>query len=225
MKGAVAALLAACVAVPAIALAADGEPRKRIVPADQKRAAAVVLKRTDLAGGWKRVNTSDSGDDDTKCPGFDPDESDLTLTGEAESEFESTDGGRYITSFSELYATRKDALASWSRSAKPALARCIAYFFRQGVEKEGGTVKVVSQGRIAFPRVAPRMIALRVAMRVSFTQNGQTTTTPFTIHLVGVGRGRGDVGLMAMGPGGGIPVTQLRAFARLMHLRMLRAGF
>ena len=68
MKGAVAALLAACVAVPAIALAADGEPRKRIVPADQKRAAAVVLKRTDLAGGWKRVNTSDSGDDDPTSP-------------------------------------------------------------------------------------------------------------------------------------------------------------
>jgi hypothetical protein len=220
-----AVLVVACLAVPALAFAANGEPKKRITPADQKRATAVLLKRTDLAAGWKRVRTSDSGDDGTACPGFDPDESDLTLTGESESEFESTDGARYLTTFSELYVSRHDALASWSRSAKPALARCIAYFFRQGIAKEGGTVKIVRQGRITFPRVAPRTIALRVAMRVSFTQGGETTSTPFTIHLIGVGRGRGDVGLMAMGPGAGIPVPQLRAFARLLHLRMLRAGF
>ena len=220
-----AVLAVACLVVPALALAANGEPKKRITPADQKRATAVLLKRTDLAAGWKRVRTSDSGDDETACPGFDPDESDLTLTGESESEFESTDGARYLTTFSELYVSRHDALASWSRSAKPELARCIAYFFRQGIAKEGGTVKIVRQGRITFPRVAPRTIALRVGMQVSFTQGGKTTSTPFTIHLIGVGRGRGDVGLMAMGTGAGIPVPQLRAFARLLHLRMLRAGF
>jgi hypothetical protein len=220
-----AAVLAGCLAVPALALAADGEPKKRIVPADQKRAAAVVLKRTDLAAGWKRVSTPDAGDDDLKCPGFDPDESDLTLTGESETEFESTDGSRYLTSFSELYATPRQAATSWSRSAKPALARCIAHFFREGIAKEGGTAAIVRQGSIAFPRVAPRTIALRVATRVSFTQNGETTTTPFTIHLIGVGRGRGDVGILAMGPGNGIPVPQLRAFARLVALRMLRTGF
>ena len=50
-------LLAVCLAVPALALAADGDPKKRIVPADQKKAAAVVLKRADLAAGWKRVRT------------------------------------------------------------------------------------------------------------------------------------------------------------------------
>jgi hypothetical protein len=223
--GRLAAVLAACLAVPALALAADGEPKKRIVPADQKRATAVLLKRTDLAGGWKRITTADSGDDGTTCPGFNPNESDLTLTGEADSEFESTDGARYLSSFSELYSTAAQARASWSRSAKPALARCLAYFFKQGIANEGGKVTILSQGRISFPRVAPRTIALRVATRVSFTQGGRTTTTPFTIHLIGVGRGRGDVGLMAMGPGAGIPVPQLRAFARLLHLRMLRAGF
>ena len=218
-------MLAACLAVPALALAADGEPKKRIVPADQKRAAAALLKRSDLAAGWKRVHTPESGDDELKCPGFSPDESDLTLSGESESEFESTDGSRYVTSFSELYVSTKQARASWSRSAKPALAGCIAHLFRDGITKDGGTARVVSQGRISFPRVAPRTIALRVAMRVTFTEAGKSTTTPFTIHLIGVGRGRGDVGLMTMGPGGGIPVPQLRAFARLLAVRMLQAGF
>jgi hypothetical protein len=220
-----AAFLVACLAVPALALGADGEPRKRIVPADQKRAVAALLTRSDLAAGWKRVHTPDSGDDGLKCPGFDPDESDLTLTGESESEFESTDGSRYITSFSEVYVSARHARASWSRSAKPALARCIGHFFREGIAKDGGTATIVRQGPIAFPRVAPRTIALRVATRVRFTEGGKTTTVPFTIHLIGVGRGRGDVGLMTMGPGSGVPLPQLRAFARVLAARMQQARF
>ena len=48
-------LLAACLAVPALALAADADPKKRITPADQGKAASIVLKRADLAAGWKRI--------------------------------------------------------------------------------------------------------------------------------------------------------------------------
>jgi hypothetical protein len=219
-----AVLLAACLAVPVLALAAEGEPKKRIVPADQKRAAAVVLKRTDLAAAWKRVRTPDSGDD-LKCSGFNPDESDLTLTGESESEFESTDGTRYVASFSSVYVSVKDALASWARSVKPALARCAAQFFREGIAAEGGKTTILRQGRVAFPRVAPRTAAFRVTARVTFTEAGEATTIPFTIQLVALGRGRGDAGLMAMGPGAGIPAPQLRAFARLLSTRLQRAGF
>lgn len=218
-----AVFLAACLAAPTLALAAEGEPKKRIVPADQKKAAAIVLKRTDLAAGWKRVRTPDS-DNGLKCPGFNPDESDLTLTGESESEFDSTDGTRYLAAFSSVYVSNKDALASWTRSVKPAVARCIAHFFREGVADEGGKATIVKQGRVAFPRVAPRTAAFRVAARVSFTEAGETTTVPFTIHLIGLGRGRGDVGLMAMGPGAGIPAAELQALAKLLSMRLQTSG-
>ena len=215
-------LVTVCLVVPALALAAAGDPKKRIAPADQKKAAAIVLKRADLAAGWKRVRTPDSGDD-LKCPGFNPDESDLTLTGESESEFDSTDG-RFIASSSSVYASAKDAVASWTRNVKPALARCVAHFFRQEVTAAGGKAVIVKQGRISFPRVAPRTAAFRVAARVTFTDAGRTVTHPFTIHVVGVGRGRGDATLMAMSPGAGIPAGALRAFARVLASRLQTSG-
>lgn len=212
-----------CLAVPGLALAAAGEPKKRIVPADQKKAAAIVLKRDDLAAGWKRIRTPSGSGDDLKCPGFDPDESDLTLTGESRSEFDSTDG-RFIASSSSVYVSARDALASWARNVKPAVARCIAYFLRQEIAAAGGKATIAKQGRISFPRVAPRTAAFRVAARVTFTEAGKTVTRPFTIHVVGVGRGRGDATLMAMSPGAGIPAGALRAFARVLASRLATSG-
>ena len=215
--------LAVCLAVPALALAAEGEPKKQIAPADQKKAASIVLKRGDFAAGWKRIRTPDDGED-LRCPGFAPDESDLTLTGESESEFEYTGGMPYVGSFSNVYVSTKDALASWSRSVKPAVARCVAHFFRQGIAAEGGKVAIVKQGRIAFPRVAPRTAAFRVLARVTITDAGKSVTIPFAIHLIALGQGRGDLGLIAMGPGAGIPAADLRAFAKLLASRLQTSG-
>ena len=130
----------------------------------------------------------------------------------------------YVGSFSNVYVSAKDALASWTRSVKPAVARCVAHFFRQGVAAEGGKVAIVKQGRIAFPRVAPRTAAFRVLARVTVTNAGESTTFPFAIHLIALGRGRGDVGVIAMGPGTGIPAADLRAFAKLLASRMEKAG-
>lgn len=214
-------LLTACLAVPALAFAAAGDPKKQITPTDQKKAASIVLKRADLAAGWKRVRTPDS---DLKCPGFNPDESDLTLTGESESEFEDTDRISYVESSSNVYASIKDALASWARSVKPAVARCVAHFLRQGVAAEGVKVAIVKQGRMAFPRVAPRTAAFRVLARVTATDAGKTVTVPFAIHLIALGQGRGDAGLIAMGPGTGIPAADLRAFAKLLASRLKTSG-
>lgn len=209
--------------MPALALGAEGEPKKRIAPADQKTAAAIVLKRPDFAAGWKRIRTPDNGEN-LRCPGFAPDESDLTLTGESETEFEHTGGIAYVGSSSNVYVTAKDALASWTRSVKPAVARCIAHFFRQGFTAEGGKVAIVKQGRMVFPRVAPRTAAFRVLARVTVTEAGKSVTIPFAIHLVALGQGRGDVGLIAMARGAGIPAPALRDFARLLASRLKTSG-
>lgn len=216
-------LLTASLVVPALALAAAGDPKKQIAPADQKQAASIVLKRADLGSGWKRIRTPDSGDD-LKCPGFNPDESDLTLTGESESEFEHADGISYVGSSSNVYVSTKDALASWTRSVKAAVARCVAHFFREGVTAEGVKVAIVKQGRMAFPRVAPRTAAFRVLARVTATNAGKTVNVPFAIHLIALGHGRGDAGLIAMGPGTGIPAADLRAFAKLLASRLKTSG-
>lgn len=210
--------LAACLVVPALALAAEGDPTKRITPADQKKAAAIVLKRADLSAGWKRLPTRDRGAK-LRCPGYHPNESDLTLTGESSSEFSTTDG-RFIASTSSVYGSAKDALASWTRNVKPALVQCLAYSLRQDVIAAGGKATIVKQGRIAFPRVAPRTVAIRVEARVTFTDAGKSVTRPFTMQVVGVGRGRGDANMVAMSPGAGMPAGALLTIARLLASRL-----
>ena len=50
--------LIACLVVPAIALAADTDPKKRLTPADQAKARSTILKPTDFAAGWKRAPAS-----------------------------------------------------------------------------------------------------------------------------------------------------------------------
>jgi hypothetical protein len=219
----VATFLVACLVVPALALAAEGEPKKRIVAADQKKAAAIVLKRTDLAAGWRRVRTP-GADEPLTCPGYNPDQSDLTLTGESLTEFAHGAGLPVLASSSAVYVSTKDALASWTRTIKPALVRCYADSFRETIAAQGGKATIVKQGRMAFPRLAPRTAAYRITARVVFTEGGQATTVPFVIHVIAFGRGRGDVALVAGGPGAGIPAASLRTFARLLASRLQASG-
>jgi hypothetical protein len=221
VRRAVVALLVLCVAIPAVALAADTDPKKRITAADQAKARSIVLKRTDFGAGWKKV--APAPDSDAVCPGFNPDESDLTLTGEAEAEFEHAQGFASVSSFSEVFVSKADALKSWTRSDKPAIARCLGYFFREAVTEPGTQVKIVTAGRMAFPKLAPRTLAFKVVARVTVTANGETQTVPFTIQLLAFGQGRGDTAMLAISPGAGVATADLRAFGKLLATRLAAA--
>jgi hypothetical protein len=216
-------LLLIVLAVPALALAADTDPKKQINPADQRKAASIVLKRADFAAGWRKApNTPDSGEDPT-CPGYNPDQSDLILTGEVVAEFEATGGIPSLSSIANIYKTRRDALAAWTRSARPALASCLARFFKQAVEGEGGKASIVRSGPFAFPKLAPRAVAYRAVLNLVVTEGGQQAKVPVTIHFVALGSGRGDAVLLTIGLGNGIPVADLRAFAKLTATRLAAA--
>ena len=223
MSGRLALILLVVLAVPALALAADTDPKKRINPADQRKAASIVLKRSDFAAGWKKVpSTPDSGEDPT-CPGYNPDQSDLVLTGEVEAEFEATDGLPSVSSIANIYKTKREAVAAWTRSAKPAFASCLARIFKQAVEGEGGKVSIVRSGVFAFPKYAPRTVAYRAALNLVVTEGGREAKVPVTIHAVALGSGRGDSVLLTIGFGNGIPVADLRAFAKLTASRLAAA--
>jgi len=91
-------------AVPALALAADTDPQRKINPADERKAASIVFKKTDFAAGWKRTTTR-SDDENVSCSFYDPDGSDLTLTGDAEAEFEHTGGFPSVLSYGGVVIT------------------------------------------------------------------------------------------------------------------------
>jgi hypothetical protein len=218
-------LLIVILAVPALALAADTDPKRKINPADERKAASIVFKRTDFTAGWKRTTTPTNDDDDLNCSFYHPDGSDLTLTGDAESEFERTGGFPSVLSYADVYATAKDAAAAWSRTVKPALARCLAQFFQREVSEPGTKVTVVNYGKLAFPRVAPRTAAFRINVKMAVTQNGQTVNVPLTLHIVVVGRGRAEAGFLTFAPSPGVAAADLRTFGKLLAERMKAAGF
>ena len=219
------AVLLVAFVLPALALASHKDPKEQINPADQRKAASILLKRTDFLSGWRKVpNTPDDGTH-LNCPGYDPDGSDLVLAGQAEAEFERTGSGGFpsIYSYADVYKTNANALAAWTRTVKPALARCLATLFKRAIEADGGKAAITSAGKISFPKLAPRTAAFRVTMKVSFTENGQTNTVSFTLYAVALGGGRGEAGLMAVGFGTTVPLADIRALAQATAKRFAAA--
>ncbi len=53
--------------------------------------------------------------------------------------------------------------------------------------------------------------------------NEEPVTLPVTIHVIALGHGRGDVALLGLGFGTGIPIADLRAFAKLSATRLAAA--
>jgi hypothetical protein len=211
----------AVLAVPALALAAGTDPQKQIDPGDQRKAASIVFRKADFpVPGWKRVPNNSSH---LSCPGYNPDESDLVLTGEAEAGFASGEGIPSFNSSSSVYKTEHDALASWTRSVKPALAACVSRTLKQGFSGSGAKVTVLSQGQIAFPKLSPRTAAYRVAFNVSYTAAGNTTTVPFVVYLIALGSGRSDVGVMVAAAKKSLPTADLRTLASLVARRLAAA--
>jgi hypothetical protein len=143
--------------VTSAALAA--EPQKKIRPADQARARAMLLKQSDVGLGFRVLPKSSSGP--TTPFGLDCaalDEGDLTVTGGAESPTFSS-GLHTISSAAQIYISAADARASWRRGTNAAGFACLKKVFRR-LAQEGG-VRFVSFRRVPFPAVAPQTAGYR----------------------------------------------------------------
>lgn len=224
MRRLIVALVVLLLAVPALALASHTDPKREINAGDQRKATSILLKRSDFAAGWsKEPNQPDNDDDHLSCPGYNPNESDLVLTGDAEASFVRSGGFPTVFSGVNIYKTRANALASWTRGAKPALAPCFARLMKKEIEADGAQVTITRAAVVAFPKLAPRTIAYRIVLKVTVTEGGEKTTVPFTVNLVGVGNGRGDATLMTMGFGNGVAPADVRGFAKLLAQRLAAA--
>src|SRR5574340_529267 len=98
MRALVVVALLVALAASTVALGAGGEPQRRITAADQARARAMLLRKPDFPAGVT-VTRQASGTLSFACAALD--ESDLTLTGEADSPSFST-GFVDATSGSEI---------------------------------------------------------------------------------------------------------------------------
>jgi hypothetical protein len=162
--------------------------------ADQANAHAVVLKRSDLgtAPGWKGGAKKPDLSSAPLCPSFAPKQSDLVVTGAAESDYKNA--GLEFDSEAQVLQTAKMVQLDWQRSVQtPKLVPCL----RSAMQKAVGTSgKVASVRKVAFPQLATHTAAFRAVIDV--TSNG--TTVPVRLDTVLVGRGRTEVTLTVTSP-------------------------
>ena len=136
MRSALILLAVLALAGTSAAVAGRGDPQKRITPADQARAKSMLLRAGDFNAGYTALPTSGGSGGGFYCAALD--ESDLTLTGQAQSpSFTAT--GEYVISSASVYRSGSDATTSWKRGTSAVGQQCLRARLR-------------SELRMAFPK-------------------------------------------------------------------------
>jgi hypothetical protein len=219
----VAFVVLAALVVVAATPAADGQPKRALTKKDQAAALSIVIKRGDLGAGF--TSRKRSGDDTlpkgARCDSLD--ESDLTVTGDAESpDFRFSRGAVFITigSTAQVYRTTGEADTSWRRGSSAKTATCLADIVRLGAER-GQKITVVSSKRVPFPSVAPRSTAFRLELRVSV--NG-SQAIPAYVDAIVMQHGRIQSGLLLTSIGRPVAQVDRLALASVVAARLEKAA-
>jgi hypothetical protein len=155
MRSLVALALLLALGVSSVALAGRGDPQERLTPRDQARARSMLIRQADV-GLFQAIPTADNPAT-PYCTALD--ESDLTLTGRANSP-SFTAGSEFVVSRAYVYESRADANASWKRGTSSAGQSCLRQLMR--AELSGTPVRLVLFKKLAFPKLPVRSVAYRI---------------------------------------------------------------
>ena len=125
--------LAGALVLAGAATADHLDPQERVRAADQKRAAAMLLRKADLPQGYKPERTSDL-EPHVTCSALD--ESDLVLTGRGKSDYWAREY-QIVGSTSAVYRTARDSAAAWRRSTSTRGSEVRTRRVSQGVRTTG----------------------------------------------------------------------------------------
>jgi hypothetical protein len=180
------------VVLASTALAAPGDAERRAISAhDQAWARRINLTLRDLPSGFRQGAAANEGNSGgLTCPGYSPDLSRFTITGEASSRQFASASGSSIFSSAEIFRSAADERGDWALTARREALACLR---RQLQEAVGTAAKVTAAVRPA-PRLGERSISFRATLSVA--ANGVRATV--WLDVLGVARGRGDAALVAM---------------------------
>jgi hypothetical protein len=178
-----------------------------------------VLKRSDLSAGFLPHKPSDAPrPQGARCGAVD--ESDLTVTGEADSpDFSRDAAGVAVGSSASVYRSQRESNAAWQRAATAAAVRCFADLVRL-TAPAARKVKIVSARRIPFPQVSSKSIAYRVVATMNI---GGSRTIRAYFDAVLLQRGKVQAALVVTSLGQAVPLEQEQALAGLLAGRMAKA--
>jgi hypothetical protein len=182
------ALATAALAVAGIAagtaLAAGGRAQVRFTAADQAAARAAVIRRSDLgsASGWTGGPKKPDLSPAPTCANYHPKQSDLVLTGAAETDFRN--GQLEFDSEALVLRTAQMVQLDWQREVEaPGAAACLRTSLTKGLPS---AEKVTSFAKLSLPQVATYTAGFRIGLEIR--ANGKTASYVFEALLVGKGR-------------------------------------
>ncbi len=117
------ALIAVCFTGAALA----DNPTVRITRAGQAKAAGLLLRLSDLGSGWQGGATKPSPLVAPNCPGFNPKESDLVVSGHADARFTLPAEGVVLVQDVEVLASAAAVRTDFARTIRPQFPPCLAY--------------------------------------------------------------------------------------------------
>jgi hypothetical protein len=196
-----------------VALAANGDPQKKLTAAGQARARQASLRPADLPG-WKATPHKPASDEnDPRCSYYNPDQSDLVEVGDYDSpDFDRPDGSSVSVS-TGVFRTVQMAKTAYARVAQPALPKCFAELFRKGAG--GSRTTVFSSRRLEFPRYGDRSDAYRIVAAVK----APNATVRVYIDIFLLNKGAVDVAVLALGIARPLPAGLERSLAARLAAR------
>jgi hypothetical protein len=179
------------------ALAANGSsPKKVIIPAVQARAKAINVKLSDLpAAGWTAKPADNSKSDTPRCSYYNPNQSDLTENGDANSPQFTLPSASYVSSSTSIFKTAAQGRTGYARVIQPKLPLCLAELFKKGA---GPKAKIISAAERKFPNVAERTNAYRIVADFTVSKTKVHTVADFVVF----NRGKVDTVIFFVGIGG-----------------------
>jgi hypothetical protein len=191
--------------VAAGAVAAAETEKVHLTAEGQAAARAAVLQKADFAGaaGWTGgLRKADASDDGPLCAGFSPDDSYMTVNGQAESVWKHP-AGLEFESHADVLQTPAMVARDWRETVlSPKFFPCIRTLLMNGLAAEKG-VQFVSLRRIAFPTVTTMARRYRALIDV----RPSSTKIRMMADIVIVGRGRTEMILMTIAPYAAAPVV------------------
>ena len=161
-----------------------GEAQTVLNDQDQSRAEAVVVRASDFPGGW----TSARHEQQSAKTCLNPDLSDLTVTGQADSRDFSLQSF-FVNSSATIMRSADEAKTAYERQATGDLPKCIADQLGKSIESSSDVaidVKHTGVRELDFPRLADRSRAYRATLDLDF---GGAATRAY-VDFVFLQRGR-----------------------------------
>jgi hypothetical protein len=216
MRGRLAILVALSVAaltVAAVATARSTQAVQRHYSAsDQALARSIVLNSGDLtSSSWSGGVTGVDTTQPRTCSNFHPRQSDLVITGDAQSDYAHSGGMQYHDE-AQIMKTAKMVRLDWQRNVlDPAALPCLRTFFAKNLV---GDQQLVSLTRLSLPRLATYTAGYRALV----DQHGVRSM----VDVLFVGRNRTELTLEVSAPYSALS-TVVPAELRLARLLVSRA--